>query len=163
MQGAATSKLLPRSHWVSDTKCLNCYECRRPFSLLVRRHHCRMCGQVFCHRCSNYWLPGEHFSVSDNHIRLCKFCYRRETSQPSGSPKLSPIGAPSTPSRAPESSPRSEDEAIDEERNVRENNNSWSIFKENNQSHVAVSDIVWAPKASPTEVRASPGHASVRV
>lgn len=93
--------------------------------------------------------------MTDNHIRLCKFCYRRETSQPSGSPKNSPIAMPGTPSHAPESSPRSEDEAIDEERNVRENNHSWSIFKENNQSRISVSDIVWAPKGSPTHERAS--------
>jgi hypothetical protein len=74
---------MPRDNWVSDSKCNHCYECRRPFSLMVRRHHCRMCGQVFCSRCTNFWLPGVRFGSPERTIRLCKYCHQREISLPS--------------------------------------------------------------------------------
>jgi hypothetical protein len=37
-----------KDYWVDDAKCRACYECEQPFGLLVRRHHCRICGRVFC-------------------------------------------------------------------------------------------------------------------
>jgi len=38
----------------------NCYECEEPFNLFVRRHHCRMCGNSFCHGacCLSCWFVG---------------------------------------------------------------------------------------------------------
>lgn len=29
-----------------------CHHCRTQFALLVRKHHCRNCGQVFCGNCT---------------------------------------------------------------------------------------------------------------
>lgn len=36
-----------------------CHRCRAGFSVLVRKHHCRACGQVFCGNCTtkNISLP----------------------------------------------------------------------------------------------------------
>jgi hypothetical protein len=34
-----------------------CYDCEEAFSLLVRRHHCRICGHVFCHRFAGILSP----------------------------------------------------------------------------------------------------------
>jgi hypothetical protein len=45
---------LPRSQWMSDnvTKvCLN-PDCRLKFSFSWRKHHCRLCGRIFCANCS---------------------------------------------------------------------------------------------------------------
>jgi hypothetical protein len=33
---------------------LQCRSCRRPFDIVFQQHHhCRLCGQVFCHDCSS--------------------------------------------------------------------------------------------------------------
>lgn len=34
----------PKEFWVDDAKCTRCYECEAPFGVLLRRHHCRICG-----------------------------------------------------------------------------------------------------------------------
>jgi hypothetical protein len=43
--------------WMPDRLCKTCYTCDTPFSFLRRRHHCRICGQVFCNTCSGYFVP----------------------------------------------------------------------------------------------------------
>ncbi|KAF1330251.1 Steroidogenic acute regulatory protein, partial [Globisporangium splendens] len=39
-------------HWAEDAKCRSCAKCERPFTIVNRRHHCRICGHIFCHACS---------------------------------------------------------------------------------------------------------------
>lgn len=35
--------------WVPDSDRIACFHCEKPFSFLTtRRHHCRLCGEVFC-------------------------------------------------------------------------------------------------------------------
>jgi hypothetical protein len=47
---------LPKEKWQRDADVLSCTICGVEFSLFVRRHHCRICGNVFCHQCTNYKL-----------------------------------------------------------------------------------------------------------
>jgi hypothetical protein len=47
--------------WMPDRLCKTCYTCDTPFSFLRRRHHCRICGQVFCNTCSGYFVPAAPF------------------------------------------------------------------------------------------------------
>jgi len=44
------------STWIPDECVSRCYSCNVGFGLLVRRHHCRLCGRIFCYTCSNYWI-----------------------------------------------------------------------------------------------------------
>eukprot|EP00118_Oscarella_pearsei_P025388 m.308108 g.308108 ORF g.308108 m.308108 type:complete len:472 (+) comp43385_c0_seq1:31-1446(+) len=42
--------------WVPDADATLCYDCKKPFSVSRRRHHCRLTGQVICGKCSRF-LP----------------------------------------------------------------------------------------------------------
>jgi GTPase SAR1 family protein len=37
--------------WMDDANVLDCCGCKRKFSLILRRHHCRACGKIFCSQC----------------------------------------------------------------------------------------------------------------
>jgi hypothetical protein len=63
-----------KDYWVDDSKCKACYECDAPFSVLVRRHHCRVCGRVFCGNCSNHELPPPRDSPDQTWLRVCTYC-----------------------------------------------------------------------------------------
>jgi hypothetical protein len=45
-----------KSHWMPDVLCKHCYACESQFTMFRRRHHCRLCGQVFCSRCSSFFV-----------------------------------------------------------------------------------------------------------
>lgn len=47
----------PVNSWVSDSAVTQCAQCSAAFSLFLRRHHCRLCGRVFCYRCSSHKAP----------------------------------------------------------------------------------------------------------
>ena len=51
-QGEADLLSLEPPMWVPDSAAGGCSRCRARFKLLVRpRHHCRLCGQLFCGVC----------------------------------------------------------------------------------------------------------------
>jgi len=72
-------------NWMPDELCKTCYACEVEFNVFRRRHHCRLCGQVFCSNCSAYSLdvsksmvaasPGRGNVASSGKMRVCKMCY----------------------------------------------------------------------------------------
>ena len=40
-----------RRHWIPDSEVSKCEKCYEVFSFIRRRHHCRLCGHVFCKKC----------------------------------------------------------------------------------------------------------------
>lgn len=60
-----------RSFWVPDASVSSCFDCDAPFSLLLRRHHCRVCGRVFCARCTAQCLRREGVQQ-----RSCGSCFQ---------------------------------------------------------------------------------------
>ncbi|GAB2219222.1 hypothetical protein Droror1_Dr00006854 [Drosera rotundifolia] len=64
---------LSRTFWIRDNSCAVCYECDSPFTFLNRRHHCRLCGRLFCDRCANRYIE----SSESGRVRVCNFCYER--------------------------------------------------------------------------------------
>jgi len=43
-------------HWVDDEDVKLCPQCAKSFNLLRRKHHCRVCGTIQCHPCSQFLL-----------------------------------------------------------------------------------------------------------
>ena len=77
-----------KPRWEEDHKVLSCRRCRCPFNLLVRQHHCRRCGRIFCQDCSRLrcLVPPDELAVppigSEHSVKLnpaepqrvCFFC-----------------------------------------------------------------------------------------
>ena len=40
-------------HWIDDNLVTRCYQCGIVFGMFTRKHHCRNCGRIFCHNCSD--------------------------------------------------------------------------------------------------------------
>ncbi|KAJ2943563.1 hypothetical protein O0L34_g16672 [Tuta absoluta] len=60
-------------YWMPDDISRECYECATRFSALRRRHHCRVCGQIFCSRCCSQRVPGQIFGCAGG-LRVCNYC-----------------------------------------------------------------------------------------
>jgi len=60
---------------VADALRPNCPHCDALFTVSKRRHHCRLCGDVFCDTCSSHRatlpLEGPEF---EKPVRICDFC-----------------------------------------------------------------------------------------
>lgn len=58
--------------WAEDHEVQNCMACGKGFSVTVRKHHCRHCGNIFCAECSarNAMTPS-----SKKPVRVCDSCY----------------------------------------------------------------------------------------
>ncbi|XP_078276154.1 early endosome antigen 1 isoform X6 [Rhinoraja longicauda] len=58
--------------WTEDTEVLNCMSCGKGFSVTIRKHHCRNCGNIFCAECSgqNALTPS-----SKKPVRVCNKCF----------------------------------------------------------------------------------------
>lgn len=68
-----------KDYWVDDSKCKACYECEAPFTMLVRRHHCRICGRIFCSNCTVTSAPGSGkgdspAAAGQSWQRMCNYC-----------------------------------------------------------------------------------------
>jgi len=50
----------PIYKWVSDSAVTHCYNCKELFTLILRKHHCRVCGRIFCSYCSNNFREIPH-------------------------------------------------------------------------------------------------------
>lgn len=54
-----------------------CPSCNSAFTMSKRRHHCRLCGDVFCDTCSSHRctlpLDGPEF---EKPVRVCDFCFK---------------------------------------------------------------------------------------
>ncbi|GAA5827855.1 hypothetical protein JCM11251_007704 [Rhodosporidiobolus azoricus] len=73
--------------WTPDSKVSKCKACQAPFGMSRRRHHCRLCGGVFCYLCSSKYfiIPGNLLAPTaaedqqqqpDRLARACDSCHR---------------------------------------------------------------------------------------
>ncbi|KAL6560021.1 hypothetical protein OROGR_005138 [Orobanche gracilis] len=68
-----------RDFWMPDRSCRVCYECDSQFTLFNRRHHCRLCGRIFCANCTSNWIPAEQKASLEEweKIRVCNYCFKQ--------------------------------------------------------------------------------------
>lgn len=64
---------LSRKYWMADETAKECRNCLMPFTSLRRKHHCRICGQIFCSRCASNIVPGERWGQKGG-VRTCDQC-----------------------------------------------------------------------------------------
>ncbi|XP_059016670.1 FYVE and coiled-coil domain-containing protein 1 [Mustela lutreola] len=115
-------KLSAEERWLGDTEASHCHDCKREFSWMVRRHHCRICGRVFCYYCCNNYVLTKHSGKKE---RCCRACFRKfsdglgspdstssGTSQGEPSPALSPAQAGPQAARGQDADCRPPDDAV---------------------------------------------------
>eukprot|EP01087_Luapelamoeba_hula_P015148 TRINITY_DN4490_c1_g2_i1.p1 TRINITY_DN4490_c1_g2~~TRINITY_DN4490_c1_g2_i1.p1 ORF type:complete len:624 (+),score=131.54 TRINITY_DN4490_c1_g2_i1:159-2030(+) len=57
---------VPIDDWVKDADVIQCEGCEVMFNMFKRKHHCRLCGHIFCHDCSAQRFKNE---------RVCNGCF----------------------------------------------------------------------------------------
>ncbi|XP_047443428.1 FYVE and coiled-coil domain-containing protein 1 [Mugil cephalus] len=62
--------------WLVDKEATHCLDCDSQFTWLLRRHHCRLCGRIFCYYCSNNYVMTKHSGKKE---RCCKDCYTQHS------------------------------------------------------------------------------------
>lgn len=62
-----------KQYWMPDSVSKECYECCEKFTTFRRRHHCRVCGQIFCSQCCGQQIPGKIFGCTGD-LRVCTYC-----------------------------------------------------------------------------------------
>ena len=60
--------------WIPDNQADECFGCQEEFTVTLRRHHCRCCGEVFCADCwgTQVNLPADY--GYDGPVKLCTVC-----------------------------------------------------------------------------------------
>ncbi|KAI0081129.1 hypothetical protein K474DRAFT_1614205 [Panus rudis PR-1116 ss-1] len=64
---------LSRDYWMDDALCKECYDCKSVFTAWRRKHHCRICGQIYCARCASNIIKGARFG-QEGMVRVCNLC-----------------------------------------------------------------------------------------
>lgn len=68
--------------WMPDNEATHCLNCGTCFTFTIRKHHCRLCGRIFCARCVNNWI----MTVSSSRkARICNPCFIERTDTTSAS------------------------------------------------------------------------------
>ncbi|XP_052042815.1 FYVE and coiled-coil domain-containing protein 1 [Apodemus sylvaticus] len=81
-------KLSAEEKCLGDMEANHCHDCKREFSWIVRRHHCRICGRIFCYYCCNNYVVTK---PSGKKERCCRACFQK-FGEGSGSPDSSGSG-----------------------------------------------------------------------
>lgn len=61
--------------WIPDNETNACMNCKQTHTFLVRRHHCRMCGKIYCADCISKRALVPNIS-SKKMVKVCDSCYQ---------------------------------------------------------------------------------------
>ena len=71
-------KDIDKKLWVPDEHAQNCYNCgSKFFSFLNRRHHCRVCGNIFCKSCLETFYEITIFEEKKE-LKVCSYCQEKK-------------------------------------------------------------------------------------
>ncbi|KAF0690632.1 hypothetical protein As57867_017919, partial [Aphanomyces stellatus] len=139
--------------WVPDDFSDDCMDCAKTFGFpQPRRHHCRVCGKLFCRDCvANKCTIPSSFGYGDKPQRCCKSCTISLQMKAINTPadvfsqrqQLTTRGAP-TPKAAPMSGPAAIHAPLPSARN----NNAAAAFRGAAAAVVATNRIKSATEAS---------------
>ncbi|KAG8448744.1 hypothetical protein GDO86_015710, partial [Hymenochirus boettgeri] len=73
-----TDQVAP-AYWRPNREITECYGCRRAFEVAERKHHCRACGEGFCHDCSDQAMPVPERGWGPSPVRVCRKCHSQWT------------------------------------------------------------------------------------
>ena len=62
---------LPKEFWLPNDSSKTCRKCEKGFSALMRRHHCRYCGLIFCDKCVKL---NPKLGSDSKLLRICANC-----------------------------------------------------------------------------------------
>ncbi|KAM7376287.1 hypothetical protein PAMP_006030 [Pampus punctatissimus] len=83
-----------RKDWVPDTLQHVCMVCQRErFTMFNRRHHCRRCGRLVCHACSDRKMAVD--GCPGDEVRVCDQCY--SYFHPDSDDELEPVEVAGSP------------------------------------------------------------------
>ncbi|XP_041040266.1 FYVE and coiled-coil domain-containing protein 1 isoform X1 [Carcharodon carcharias] len=97
-------KLRAEARWLGDREANYCLDCQSQFTWWLRRHHCRLCGRIFCYYCCNNFVMTKHNGKRE---RCCRACYTEHSAVVQ---RLNDLGSSSTPNSPDESPSRSASE-----------------------------------------------------
>ena len=102
-----------KDEWVPDREASACAKCDSRFTLRRRKHHCRLCGEIFCGACSEARATrGFNGVVFAKPQRACMDCYaklrRKPLSDGGGVQAMEPEPQPELAALEPEPQPQSE-------------------------------------------------------
>ncbi|XP_062571549.1 FYVE and coiled-coil domain-containing protein 1-like isoform X2 [Saccostrea cucullata] len=76
---AYEQKMQSSAKWMDEKTVTKCLGCKQEFTFM---HHCRLCGGVFCHNCSNNYVDSTYSSLkhdTSKKSRACNLCYQKYT------------------------------------------------------------------------------------
>nr|XP_015210333.1 PREDICTED: FYVE and coiled-coil domain-containing protein 1 isoform X2 [Lepisosteus oculatus] len=91
-------KLRAEERWLVDKEVNHCLGCQSPFTWWLRRHHCRLCGRIFCYYCSNNFVKTKHSGKKE---RCCRECYMQHSAVVERLPAAEVASPPETPTDSP--------------------------------------------------------------
>eukprot|EP01101_Sappina_pedata_P000757 TRINITY_DN10948_c0_g1_i1.p1 TRINITY_DN10948_c0_g1~~TRINITY_DN10948_c0_g1_i1.p1 ORF type:complete len:1073 (-),score=420.88 TRINITY_DN10948_c0_g1_i1:105-3323(-) len=61
--------------WALNSSATNCKNCASAFSFFNRKHHCRICGEIFCSKCTaNKRAIPEEYGYGSTPQKICDSC-----------------------------------------------------------------------------------------
>ncbi|KAK3841577.1 MAG: hypothetical protein J3R72DRAFT_153557 [Linnemannia gamsii] len=72
---------------MADENAKECFGCSASFFVFRRKHHCRICGHIFCSKCANKIIPGVKLGY-EGYLRVCNYCLEilQQYEQPEDNP-----------------------------------------------------------------------------